>query len=703
MNKENIAIIEYSGIFPDAENEDIFFSNLLKGYVAVKDLLNPEYGSKSDFDLSPHFSVDRSAPDMTYCRWASFLDRDLLMKYAQDNHLSLDRSTLSEIILHEISSRIFKRQERSKLPDNIDLVLGISTVDPTYIKCHQRRAVNEWVSYDLLEAPEYSCLKQYYYSTRLDKINSEPHSNQISFRFSLESLRDRFNLGGSIQIVEAACAASLGAMFVGINRLRSGLSEGVLVGSCGLDLNLFMMAGFSKIGVESPDITVPFSKAAAGMNPGEAAGLFLLLPENEAIKRKLPIKGIILSCEGSSDGALGGLVEPTEAGQISVYQRAYKHLDSHLIDYLETHGTGTAVGDKTEISSISHFFGEGLIIGGSKANVAHTMCAAGTVSLIKALKIMETKLIPPQPQKGEWMDLKGLKIVEDNPMPIKTFKNKVGLRIGISAFGFGGSNFHLVLGEKNDLNNSKEDNSKIKNSRIVLVGEHIVPMNLVADYFKMSGHRIPPITLPHLDNTIIGAIVATEQLFQKLQIRLSDDARIEVGVISTSDSILDVSRKWVEKEALLDVLRRLPDKVPSALEIKKMINEKIKCYSELTEDSLPGALNNLISGKVTKAFDLRGPNFNLNDERASLGSAIESACSIIRNTGGAYVVTSVIEELSADGSKINRDAVAVYFISDLDFALKHNLPIKKEIGKISRRRLAINERRNYPNDPIPWG
>lgn len=701
MDNQNIAVIEYSGVFPDAENEDVFFENLLNGRVAIKNLLNPEYSSKSDFDLGPHFSMDRSAPDMTYCRWASFLDRDILMKYALNNNLSLDQSTLSEIILHEISSRIFKRQDRTNLPSNIDLIIGTSTVDPTYIKCHQRMAVNEWVSEKLLEKPEFSCLRQYYYSTRLDKINSEPHSSQISFRFSLESLRDRFQLGGSIQIVEAACAASLAAMYVGINRLKSGLCNGVLVGSCGLDLNLFMMAGFSKIGVESTEITVPFSKAAAGMNPGEAAGLFLLLPELEAIKRKLPIKGLILSCEGSSDGALGGLVEPTEAGQIAVYQRAYEKLDNKDIDYLETHGTGTEVGDKTEISSIRNFFGEGLTIGGSKANIAHTMCAAGSVSLIKALKIIETKLIPPQPKNGDWMDLRGLKVVESEPLSIKNPINKSELRLGLSSFGFGGSNFHLVLGEYNPATKMNIKSFE-KNDRIVLVGYHQVPMDLVSDYFKMSGHRIPPVTIPHLDKTIIGAIVATEQLFQKLEIRLSDEARAEVGVISTSDSILDVSRRWVEKEALLDVLRRLPDN-DIATEIKKKIQSKLNSYPVLTEDSLPGALNNLISGKVTKAFDLRGPNFNLNDERASLGSAIESASSIIKNTGGAYIVTSVIEELRADGTKIDRNAVEVYFISELQFALKNNLPIKKELGKISRRRIDADKRRIYPNDPIPWG
>ncbi|GAA0766107.1 hypothetical protein LRH25_08545 [Ideonella azotifigens] len=258
-------------------------------------------------------------------------------------------------------------------------------------------------------------------------------------------------LGGPRLAVDTACASSLYALDLAAGLLESGQARAVVVLGLNVLMPPFLFIGFSKLMALSPASRIaPFAADASGIVPGECAAALVLEPLHLARAAGRQVVGLVRAVGLAADGAERSVFAPGADGQRLAYERAFDGLDRHAVDYVEAHGTATTVGDETEIHTLQAFFGAGrdrpLPIGSVKGLIGHTLAAAGIASVIKGLKMLATRTLPPHlpvtPHAG----------LADTLLTLATAPQVLGelgrpMRVGISGFGFGGANAHVVLEE----------------------------------------------------------------------------------------------------------------------------------------------------------------------------------------------------------------------------------------------------------------
>lgn len=259
-----------------------------------------------------------------------------------------------------------------------------------------------------------------------------------------------FGLRGGGYTVDGACASSLLAIITACRTLQHGDVDLALAGGVDLSLDPFELVGFARLGaISSGDMRV-YDAEPSGFVPGEGCGMVALMREPDAVGAGLTPWAVIRGCGLSSDGH-GGLTRPEFAGQLLALRRAYRQagFGPETVALFEGHGTGTAVGDPTEIEALIRAQdGQRRAIpaalGSIKANIGHTKAAAGVAGLIKATLALRHQVIPPTTGCAHPHELliapgSPLQITEARPWPNEP------LRAGVSAMGFGGINTHVVL------------------------------------------------------------------------------------------------------------------------------------------------------------------------------------------------------------------------------------------------------------------
>jgi len=265
-----------------------------------------------------------------------------------------------------------------------------------------------------------------------------------------------FGLTGRHLIVDAACASSLAAIDIAARAIRQGSLDMALVGGAAFSSPLSMVF-FSQARALSADGSFPFDARANGFISSEGVGMLLLARLEDAVEKALPIHGLIHGIGGSCDGHGKGLWAPNKKGQVLALENAYagSSVDPGHVDYIEAHGTSTALGDATEFEALSEFFGprlpEGvrLPIGSVKSNLGHCREAAGVAGVLKVLIGFEHDTIPAsinhcQPNAEiNWSQSPLYVAHEAQAWP----RNGRPRLAGIDSFGIGGLNFHVVLEE----------------------------------------------------------------------------------------------------------------------------------------------------------------------------------------------------------------------------------------------------------------
>ena len=262
-----------------------------------------------------------------------------------------------------------------------------------------------------------------------------------------------FDLKGGGYTVDGACASSLLAVATACSALAAGDVEVALAGGVDLSLDPFELIGFSKVGALAADEMRIYDLHSAGFWPGEGCGMVVLMRLEDALRLNRPVLASLRGWGISSDGS-GGVTRPEVEGQMLAMARAYRRAGFGIdtVGYFEGHGTGTGVGDPTELKALSQARraagGSGLAtaIGSIKANIGHTKAAAGVAGLLKAVMAVNRQLLPPttgwsEPhpviaEEGHQVRLlsQGEPWLADRP-----------LRAAVSAMGFGGINAHIVL------------------------------------------------------------------------------------------------------------------------------------------------------------------------------------------------------------------------------------------------------------------
>ncbi len=281
---------------------------------------------------------------------------------------------------------------------------------------------------------------------------------------------NRLGIGGTNCVVDAACASSMGAIYLSLLELSSGRSDMVVTGGLDTLNDIFMNMCFSKTFILSATgDSRPFSKDADGTVLGEGIGLLVLKRLEDAERDGDRIYAVIRGIGSSSDGKAQSIYAPRPEGQLEALRIAYESSDTDpaSIELVEAHGTGTRVGDNVEFSALKRLFAQSspkgssqkintCALGSVKSMIGHTKAAAGTAGLIKAALALYNKVLPPTLKADEPDPKLG---INDSPFYINTetipwfSKKEHPRRSGVSAFGFGGSNFHIVLEEYNQNKN----------------------------------------------------------------------------------------------------------------------------------------------------------------------------------------------------------------------------------------------------------
>ncbi|MFE9561505.1 SDR family NAD(P)-dependent oxidoreductase [Streptomyces sp. NPDC006487] len=267
---------------------------------------------------------------------------------------------------------------------------------------------------------------------------------------------NRLDLGGANCTVDAACASSLAALDLACRQLRDKDSDMVLCGGADVHNGINDYLLFSSVRALSPGGRCrPFDSAADGIALGEGVGALVLKRLADAERDGDRVYAVIKAVGAASDGRSLGLTAPRPEGQRRALDRAYARagINPGEVGLIEAHGTGTVVGDTTELSVLTALFTESgaatgaCAMGSVKSQIGHTKCAAGLAGLIKAVRAVHSGVRPPT-------------LHLDAPVPAwnaetSPFSFDTGARpwaapaerriAGVSAFGFGGTNYHAVL------------------------------------------------------------------------------------------------------------------------------------------------------------------------------------------------------------------------------------------------------------------
>ncbi len=259
-----------------------------------------------------------------------------------------------------------------------------------------------------------------------------------------------FDFKGGGYTVDGACASSLLAMSHACSALAAGDVDAAIAGGVDLSLDPFELVGFAKTGALADDEMRVFDRRAAGFLPGEGCGMLVLRRLEDARADGQRIYGVIRGWGVSSDGK-GGMTRPETAGQILAVQRAYRRagFGPETVTYFETHGTGTAVGDRTELETLltaRNGASSQAALGFLKANIGHAKAAAGVAGVIKATMAVHSQIIPPAmagDQPHELLAESGASLNASRRGAL--WPQDQPVRAGVSAMGFGGVNAHFVL------------------------------------------------------------------------------------------------------------------------------------------------------------------------------------------------------------------------------------------------------------------
>ncbi len=269
--------------------------------------------------------------------------------------------------------------------------------------------------------------------------------NRFMSGFPAHWMARTLGLGGPAFALDAACASSLYALKYACDALEDRRADLMLAGAVNRADDLFIHVGFCALkAMSETGQSRPFNAGADGLVPAEGSGFVLLKRLEDAQRDGDEVLAVIRGIGLSNDGRGRGMLAPAAEGQERAIRAAWEQagLDPKEVGLIECHATGTVVGDRTEIESMSRVFGadSGLPIGSLKSNMGHLITAAGVAGLIKIIGAMKHRIRPPTLHVDEPLsDTRGFRLLA------KAEPWEGPLRAGLSAFGFGGNNAHVVV------------------------------------------------------------------------------------------------------------------------------------------------------------------------------------------------------------------------------------------------------------------
>ncbi len=429
-----IAIIGMAGRFPGARSVDELWRNLAAGEESIRALSDEELaagGVEPDLLADPRFVKAAAVPDGVDLFDAAFFGM-----------------TAREAELVDPQHRVLLETAWQALED-----AGYAAGScPGAVGVYAGATINTYLLFNLRGN------REVVRSLDLPQLNIANGRDFLATRVSY-----KLDLKGPSHLVQSACSTSLVAVHVAAQSLYDGQCDMALAG--GVSVNVKLMHGYrhAEGGLTSPDGHCrPFDALAAGTVFGGGAGVVVLKPLDRALADGDTIRAVLRGSAVNNDGAAKvGFTAPSVEGQAKVITEALADagLEPAAISYVETHGTGTPLGDPIEVQALKRAWGargagrHTCALGSLKANIGHLDAAAGVTSLIKTVLALEHRQIPPslhfeQPNPELALD--------DSPFFVNARlteweRGPSPRRAGVSAFGVGGTNAHVVVEEAPEL------------------------------------------------------------------------------------------------------------------------------------------------------------------------------------------------------------------------------------------------------------
>ena len=377
-----------------------------------------------------------------------------------------------------------------------------------------------------------SCVSEYGYlaSRDLSKIDAWTGTGG-ALSIIANRLSYFLDLRGPSLTVDTACSSSLVAVHLACQSLRTGQSELAIAAGVNLILSPVVTRSFDAAEAMSPTGAChAFDAAADGFVRGEGCGVAVLKRLSDAIRDGDQVLAVVRGSAVNQDGRSNGLMAPNPAAQAAVLRAACTDagVQPLEIDYVEAHGTGTLLGDPIEARALGAVYGRGrqpeapLLAGAVKTNLGHLEAAAGIVGLIKATLAVQRGTIPANlhfdtPNSHIPFDQLRLKVVADATDWPETGRPRLA---GVSSFGFGGTNAHIVLEQAPEM--SEPEPAKISPvSTLVVSGKSAERMaemaTTLADWMTAAGAQVPLADIAHTLNhhrthhPIFGTVCATDR------------------------------------------------------------------------------------------------------------------------------------------------------------------------------------------------
>jgi acyl transferase domain-containing protein/3-hydroxymyristoyl/3-hydroxydecanoyl-(acyl carrier protein) dehydratase len=707
---QNIAVVGIANLFPGSADKDAFWQNL----IAKKDLrsnatahqmgYDPEafYGAKGDADkyycLSGgyihSFTLDCegfrlpadyiSGLDDIY-QWSLYVAREAL----KDAGLLNAQLEACGVILGNLSFP-------TKSSNHLFMPLYHKTVE----KALQKTLAN----------PQFRL-------EHFTEAKTVHPANALIAGYPSALVAQALGLGGANFSLDAACASSCYSVKLACDYLNTGKANVMLAGGVSAADPFFVNMGFSIFQAHPGNqISAPLDKISQGLYAGEGAGMLVLKRYEDARRDGDHIYAVIKGGGLSNDGKGEFVLSPNPKGQVLVYERAYADaiVDPKQVDFVECHATGTPRGDKVELGSMETFFGRHQakpFIGSVKSNLAHLLTAAGMPAMTKTILAMNEGRIPPTINLTDPISSKGGYMGPAQiPTQMVAWPNRGDngpRRAGVSTFGFGGCNAHLVFEEaRGSVMAGVSPMHKAEPMAIVAMEAHfgaaenlrqvqeavntqqrqftpLPPLRwkgidreteLLKQLGVASGHapqgayvekfdidlvrfKIPP----REDNTLIPQqlllMKVADKAVQKAQ--LKESANVAVLVAMGTELELHQFRGRVNLDTLMvDALNH---------QGIQLSDEEVKTLTTIAKNSVHNAaqlnqytsfIGNIMASRVSALWDFSGPALTVSAEENSVYRSLEIAGTLFQTTDVEAVVVAAVDLAGSAESVVIRNQIA---------------------------------------------
>ncbi len=462
-----VAIIGVGAILPDAPDAGAFWSNVREGHYAISEVDPARWDPALYYDADPH------APAKTYSKIGGWV-RDwewnpLAWKLPLPPKVAdgMDDGQKWAVACTRMALADAGWPDRALDLDRTAVIIGTAMAGERHYLTNLRIAYPE-LARELEHAGSFAALPADVRAAIAGELRGNleallPEITEDTMPGELANcmagrIANLFNLHGPNFTVDAACASAMAAMDATIEGLAAHEFDVAITGGVDRNMGVSSFVKFCAIGALSPSGTRPYAEGADGFVMGEGASLFVVKRLADAERDGDRVYAVIRGVGGASDGKGKGITAPNPVGQRLAVERSWRNagLSPEECTMMEGHGTSTAVGDVVEVGSIAAAFAGAQLAPGSvalgsvKSNIGHLKGAAGAAGMLKTTLALHDKVLPPslnfdRPNPNvDWAASPFAVNTELRDWEVARGRTRVA---GVSAFGFGGTNFHIVMEE----------------------------------------------------------------------------------------------------------------------------------------------------------------------------------------------------------------------------------------------------------------